>query len=135
MKLEYIHPHHVVSVWPRVEKMLADAIAFSGGEYSADQLKVLLVTGHQVLLIALDGDDVAGAVTVASECYPNVTVAFITAIGGRLISDADLFSQLKAWCLQRGYTRIRGLARESVARLWRQKFKFYEISRVVEVSL
>lgn len=136
MRLEQLHPNYVCQHWPRIKGFLESGLAHSAGEYDAEQLKVSLVQGSQALLVVLDDEgEVHGACTVASESYPNMQVAFITAIGGRLIASRDLFEQFKTWAANRGHTHIRGFARESVARLWRQRFGYREIYRTVEYAL
>lgn len=116
--------------------MLTLALEHSGGEYSAQQLQFMLVRGEQTLLIAESGDGkIIGAVAVAFENYPNARIAFITAIGGRMISTPDLYDQLTNWCRTNGCTKIRGAARESIARLWKQKFGFEQRYIIVEHSL
>lgn len=136
MKLMQIHPGHVCQNWPFVAHWLAPAMAHSAGEYTIDQLKVMLVSGAQALLVVIDDDGgIHGALTVATERYPEMTVALITAIGGKLISSQPLFEEFKAWATAHGHTHIRGLAHESVARLWRQRFGYREIYRTVEYAL
>ena len=115
--------------------MMERALVFSGGEYSAEHLRMMLVRGEQVLLVAMQGKTIIGAASVAFENYPNDRIAFITAIGGRMIAEPELFDQLKYWCRANGCTKIRGAAREAVARLWKQKFGIGERYRIVEAQL
>jgi 3-methyladenine DNA glycosylase/8-oxoguanine DNA glycosylase len=61
-------------------------------------------------------------------------VAFISTIGGRLISNPDTFEQLKVFVLSQGATVIEGAARESIARLW-TRYGFAEKHRIVGVKL
>lgn len=135
MRLHQITPNYVHQTWPAVAGFLASALEHSTGEYDVDQLKVLVAQGNQLLIVVADDDGVHGALTVAPVVFPNMHVAYITAVGGRLISDKDLFEQFKSWCRSCGFTHIRGAARESVARLWRQRFGYREIYRTVEYAL
>lgn len=134
MQIEQVHPNHIVAMWPSVEKMLAKALVRGGQEYTIDQLKVYLITGGQTLLIAYDESGVHGAATIETARFPNATIAFVTAIGGRAIAVPENFAQLKAWCKSHGHTAIRGAAFEAVARLWEQ-FGSKEIYRIVEIPL
>ena len=134
MRVEQVHPNHIVSIWHKVEPFLARALARGQHEYTVDQLKVMLVSGMQTLLIAYNDLGVSGAATIETCRFPNATVAFITAIGGRGIANQDAFGQLKEWCKQHGHTAIRGAAFPSVARLWEQ-FGSKEIYRTVEIGL
>ena len=133
-KLIQIIPQYVCQTWPDVEPFLGPAMEHSAGEYSLEQLKGMLTCGQQSLLVFWDGEKVRGAVTVATEQYPNATVAYVTSIGGRHIAVEENFQQLVTWCRGKGYTCIRGAAFPAVARLW-QRFKAKEIYRVVEIKL
>lgn len=136
MFVEEVPPRFVQQIWPRVGAMLDAAMAHSAGEYTTDQLKVMLAQGTQSLLVAADESGTFhGAASVAFENYPNERVAFITAIGGRLIADKQLFDELCQWARKQGCTVIRGAAFEAVARLWRQRFGVAEIYRIVEKRL
>ena len=135
MKVHQVNPQYVVSIWPKVGQFITNALEYAGGEYSADQLKVMLTEGNQSLLVADDNGTVKGAASVQIIRYPNDTVAFVTAIGGKLITSNDMFNQLVDWAKSQGCTKIQGAARESVERLWRQKFGFSERYRIVEKSL
>ncbi len=134
MRVEQIHPNHVVAMWPQVENLLAAAFTHAAGEYTLDQLKVFLVSGAQVLLVAYDDTGINGAATIETSRYPNKTIAYVTAIGGRGIATSDAFGQLKDWCKSHGHTQIRGAVFESIARLW-QRFEAKEIYRIVEIEL
>lgn len=134
MELERITPHQVVAVWPKVEPHLAAAFEHSAGEYTLDQLRAFLTSGLQVLLVFVEDGVAHGAITIASESYPNFSVAFITAIGGRCIAKPENAEMLFAWCRANGYTHLRGAAFPSVARLW-QRFGAEEIYRTVEKKL
>ena len=136
MRLEQLHPNYVCQYWPHIKGFLEKGLAHAAGEYDVEQLKVSLVSGGQATLVVIDEHgEIQGACTIISENYPNMQVAFITAIGGRLIASPALFDQLKTWATNHGYTHIRGYAQESVARLWRQRFGYREIYRTVEYAL
>lgn len=133
LTLQQIHPNFVCQLWPDIGPMLARALVHSGGEFTADQLKYMLVRGEQTLLVAADEEGpIQGAATVSFENFPNERIAFISAIGGRLIACQDLFQQLVEWCRLRGGTKIRGVAGVAVTRLWKQKFGFDHRYNIVE---
>lgn len=136
MKLDvlYVEPEFIQQVWPDVEGFIADALKHSGGEYTAEQLKVLVVRKEQSLLIGVN-DGIKGAATVQFIDYPNHRVAFVTAIGGKLISNAENFQQLINFCKANGATKIQGAARESVERLWKRLFKFERRYAIVEKNI
>lgn len=135
MIIQQVHPNFICQVWPRIDSMLSRALAHAGGEYSLDQLQFMLVRGEQSLLVVEDGDSIVGAAAVSFQSYPAARIAFITAIGGKLISTPELYEQLVEWCRSNGCTKIRGAARESIARLWKQKFGFEQRYIIVEQQL
>lgn len=135
MHIQPVHPDYVCQSWAQVAPFLGAALKHSAGEYNLDQLKVMLTTGTQALLVTTDGERVTGAITVAFENYPNDRIAFVTAVGGRLITSDDLWEQFLAWCRNMGATKIRGAAHKSVARLWRQRFAVEPKYILVEKTL
>lgn len=135
MKVHHVEPKYLHYVWPEVAPYLEKALKHSGGEYNLDQLKVFLMQGHQALLIGMDNDGVKGAVTVEFINYPNDRVAFITAIGGKMVSNQNVWQQFEDWLRINGATTVRGAAFESVARLWRKAFGFENRYVMVEKRL
>jgi hypothetical protein len=126
---------HVHQTWPLVEKYIADAIPYGGDDYTLEQVKVYLANNQWVLLVAVDEQGVIhGAATASFSNYPNDRVAFITFIGGRLISSRETFMQLKSILASLGATKIQGAARESIARLWR-RYGFEERYIIVEAKI
>lgn len=134
MQIENIPPHQVVAVWPKVEMYLAAAMKHSAGEYDLTQLRGMLTSGQQRLLAFVEDGQVHGAITVASESYPNMSVAFCTAVGGHCFVNQDNADLLFDWCRSQGYTHVRGATFESAMPLWR-RVGFKEIYRTVEVAL
>jgi hypothetical protein len=135
LTVRHISVQYIAQAWPLVEKYLSDAVAWGGGDYSLEQVQVYLSQGNWVLLAAVDEQGaVHGAATVTFLNYPNDRVAFITFIGGKLISNKDTFGQLKDLLKANGATKIQGAARESIARLW-SRYGFEERYRIVETNI
>lgn len=135
MKIQYVALEWVNYTWDKVEGFLADALAHSNGDYTVEQVKVFVTQGKWALIVAVDdSSDIHGAATVEFFNRPDDRVAFITAIGGKLVSSADTFEQLRTYAKSMGATAIEGAARESIARLWR-RYGFEEKYRIVGVKL
>jgi len=131
----HIPTQYVAQAWPMIEKYIVEAQQYGGDDYTIDQVKVYLSTGQWILLAALDEQkQFHGAATVSFLNYPNYRAAFITFIGGKLVSNKDTFAQMSTILKELGATRIQGAARESIARLWR-RFGFEERYRIVETKL
>lgn len=134
MRIERVDVGHVHQVWPLVEGHIASALEHAKGDYTLESVKVLLATGQWLMLVAVDDDGVQGAATVSFTSRPHDRVAFITTIGGKLISSDETFEQLKALLRALGATCIEGAARESIARLW-SRYGFEEKYRIVGVKI
>jgi hypothetical protein len=135
MNLLQVNPNYVCQLWPKVSGMLEKALLTGGGEYNIDQLKVYLTEGKKTLLVADNEGEIIGAAAITLIQYPNDFICFVSAIGGKMIANRNLFSQLEDWARSQGCTKIQGAAFESVARLWRQRFGVIERYRIVEKPL
>ena len=132
-----VDTNYVQQVWPMVEGYLQSALEKDGTctDYNLHHIQSFLATGQWLLLVAVDeAGQIHGAGTVSFINYPLSRVAFITAIGGKLISNDNTFEQLKALLKQRGATKIQGYGREAIVRLWK-RYKFEPRTSLVEVML
>ena len=121
--------------WPLVEKYIVEAQKYSGDDYTLDQIKLYVNTGVWMLVVIVDEANVIhGAATVNFINYPNDRVAFVTYIGGKLISSQDTFTQFKNVLKASGATKIQGAAREAIARLW-HRYGFEERYIIVETKI
>jgi len=135
MIIEVLPTNYCAENWHIVEPFITEAHKYSGNDYSVDQMKMFVTLGQWMLLVAYDENRVIhGAATVSFINYPNSRIAFITAIGGRLISSPDTFKQLVTIVKNAGATKIQGAARESIARLWK-RYGFYERHTIVEIKI
>ena len=135
-KVQPVPTQLVNQIWEKVEPFIKSAEEkFGGSEYTTEQLKVYLVTGQMMLLVATDDNlEIHGAATVSYINYPNDRVAFVTSIGGKLVSNPETFAQMSEIFKANGATKIQGAAKEAVARLWK-RFGFEEKAILVEVKL
>ena len=106
----------VNQVWDKVEPFIKDAEEkFGGAEYTAEQIKVYLILGEWMLLVATDENkEIQGAATVNFINYPASRVAFVTAIGGKLITSPDTFAQMSSIFKANGATKIQEIGRAHV---------------------
>lgn len=121
--------------WPLVEKYISDALKWGEDDYTLDQAKELLARGDWILVVATDEtNSIHGASAVNLFNMPNDRIAFVVAIGGKLISNQDTFKQFSTLLKSYGATKIQGAARESIARLW-TRYGFKERYRIVETKI
>lgn len=137
MNVQHVPVDFVNQVWPKVEAFINDAIEQQEDDrdYTLDQVRTLVVTGQWLLIVAAnDVNEIKGAATISFTNRPNHRVAFITYIGGRLITNPGTFQQLCAVVKNFGATSIEGAVNEAVARLWR-RYGFVEKYRIAGVTL
>ena len=136
LKFQPVPTQFVNKIWEKVEPFIKSAEEkFGGSEYTTEQIKVYLVTGQMMLLVAADDDlKIHGAATVSYINYPNDRVAFVTSIGGKLVSNPETFVQMSEIFKANGATKVQGVAKEAVARLWK-RFGFENKATLVEIKL
>jgi len=135
LSIRHVPIEYVNQAWPLVEKFIESAQEYCGDDYTVSQVKVYVSSGQWLLVVAVDDEGaIHGAATVSFLNYPHDRVAFITFIGGKLISNKDTFEQFKNLLKANGATKIQGAAREAIARLW-SRYGFEERYRIVETKI
>lgn len=141
LKVQPVGMDYVAQTWPYVEDFLKDALDKGdpvpewSNNYDLSHVQGFLTSGLWTLLVAVDeNNQVHGAATVSFANYPKNRVAFITLIGGKLISNQETFAQLSNILRLAGATKIQGMARPAIARLWK-RYGFEERTTLVEVKL
>jgi len=141
LKISYVETNHIQQVWPMVKTFLEEAMTKGGDfpdwaqNYTVDHIQSFLTSGAWLLVVAVDEENnVQGASTISFINYPMHRVAFVTAIGGKLISSQETFEQFKALLKLRGATKIQGYGRDSIVRLWK-RYDFEPRNTLVEVLI
>jgi len=119
--------------WPLVCEWL-DAALPVANDVTIDDLRVAVFAGRSVLFVAVKEGKIRGAAVVELFNRGLQRVAFVSAMGGRLITGPETFAQFKAHLVSLGATQLEGAARESAARLW-GRFGLTEKYRIVGASL
>ena len=134
--VQIVAPNNVYHVWDDINSYLEASINVSGGDFTLDQLKMLLVRGEQTLLVSVnDNKKINGAMTVEFINSPNARTMFITALGGHGIVNDETFSQVETWAKMQGATKAGAWAQEAQARLYKLKANFNTVRMVVEKDL
>jgi hypothetical protein len=134
--VQIVVPNNIYNVWEDVKEYLNASINVSGGDFTLDQLKLILARGEQTLLVSIDEKSILnGAMTVEFSNRPNNRVMFITALGGNGIVNTETFSQVENWARMQGATRVSAWAQEAQARLYKLKANFNTVRMVVEKDL
>ncbi len=141
LQIQTVSVDYIAQSWQFVEPFLKDALVKGdpvpewSDNYDISHVQGFLTSGVWLLLVAVDEtNQVHGAATVSFANYPKNRVAFITLIGGKLISNKDTFAQMSNILKALGATKIQGMARPSIARLWK-RYGFEERTTLVEVKL
>lgn len=135
-----VDTNHIQQVWPRVVDFIKSAVDKGSTEdsrnYNEHHIQQYLTSGAWALLVAVDEEtnEIHGACTISFMNYPLHRAAFVTSIGGKLISNKETFAQLKQFCLSNGATKIQGYGRDAIVRLW-SRYGFEPVSTLVEVKL
>lgn len=134
--VQIVAPNNIYNVWADVESYLNASINVSGGDFTLDQLKLLLVRGEQTLLVSVNKENnINGAMTVEFINNANARTMFITALGGSGIVNEETFSQVETWAKMQGATKASAWAQETQARLYKIKANFNTVRMVVEKDL
>ena len=134
--VQIVAPNNVYHVWNDISSYLEASINVSGGDFTLELLKLLLVRGEQTLLVSVnDNKKINGAMTVEFINSPNARTMFITALGGHGIVNEETFSQVETWAKMQGATKASAWAQEAQARLYKLKADFNTVRYVVEKDL
>jgi hypothetical protein len=133
--VQVVAPNYVYQVWDTIEPWFSAAEMFGVGDCTTSQLKLQLVSGAQTLLVAVNESDVIGAAAMAVTSLPNERVAVISAAGGRGITNQEVLLQVEAWARAQGATKLRVWAKDSQARLYKQKLGLEPVTTVMEKGL
>lgn len=132
MQVQTVAPEYVYQVWPQVEAFFKAAEVEGVGDCTTEQLKLQIVSGSVTLLVAVEDEKIKGAAAISMSNLPNHRVAIIVSLGGRGIVDENTFEQVVEWAKMQGATKIRAWAKDTQARLYRQKVGLITTTHVVE---
>lgn len=141
LTIRHVDTNYVQQFWTMVEPYIVEAFAKGSDfpeetkDYTIAHVRSFLALGQWTLIVAIDEQNqIQGACTVSFINYPLHRVAFVTAIGGKLISSDDTFEQLKQILKSFGATKIQGFGRDAIVRLWK-RYNFEPRNTLVEVLI
>lgn len=134
MELRVVPVEYVPQIWDKVVGFLDKALQYSKGDYNIHHAQTYLSAGTWMLVIAEEAGSIRGAAAIQFFNRPTNRVAFVVAIGGRLISTPESLEDFKLILKAHGATTLEGAARDSIARLW-SRFGFNEKYKIMEVAL
>ena len=134
MNIQEVPVQLVNQILPLVEHYIASALDYTD-DYTIDEARVLISTGTWSLIVVFDEPgQFQGAVAVQYFNRPRDRVAFITALGGRLITDSENAVKLFDIFRANGATSVEAAARDQVLRLW-QKYGLAKKYTIIGATL
>lgn len=138
MKIQPVPLEYVHQTWPMIEGYIASALDEGDSSeplYNLQHIRGYVTSGTWLLCVAVDEyNHICGAGTISFANHPLHRVAFVTTVGGRLISNRDTVEQVKIIARQNGATVLQAFGRPSIVRLWR-RYNFESRNTLVEVLL
>lgn len=134
MQLFTVPASHIDAAWNDGASCLAEACDASGGEITADQLKMVLSRGERTLLRISDGEKTTGWAVVRVDQLPNVRVLFVTNLVAHNGGFDKCMDEIRKMSREVGCSRIRCAAKPAQARLYGMKCGFKPVYQILEVS-
>jgi hypothetical protein len=135
MQLIPIPQTHIDLAWHEGASCLNEACDVSGGEITADQLKMVLSRGERSLLKMWDGERIRGWCVIRIDQLPNMRVLFITNLVAHNSDFKEFFIELKEIAKGLGCSSIRCGAGAVQERLYRMHCGFEKVYSILEVKL
>ena len=133
MKLYIVPTTHVQQYWHLAKEYLDKALEKGEGEFTNDQLKLMVTQGQQQLLLSMDKDKCLNAATVQWISYPNERIAYVTYAGGTKL--AEVFDEFNGWVKSSGGTAIQcSTGHKGLVRLF-QKLNYKKKYTLMELKL
>jgi len=134
MKVQTVDVAYITQIWSAVSPFIDKALKHTD-DYTTDQVKVFLVTGSWLLLVAVDDlQQIHGAATVAFSNDANYRTATITTLGGRNVVNNNVFEQVLTILRKMGATRVQVFTRDAAIRLY-EKVKLEKKATLMEIKL
>lgn len=134
-KIIVVPSTHIDRAWKDGADSLAKACDTSGGEITADQLKMMLARGERTLL-RMDCDGaIAGWCVCNVEQLPNMRVMFVYSLVAPHGHFEAFFDELKQMALTLGCSRVRCAAKPAQERLYRMRCGYKPVYQILEVEI
>jgi hypothetical protein len=136
IRVHHVTSDHVGDVWPLVSDFIQAALDQQTGEpeFSLTHVKQYVLNGQWYLYTINAPEKIIGAVTVLFFERPDHRVAFVPYMGGKWLSDKNVFAQFCSLLKDLGVTHLEGGVNAISARLWR-RFGFVQKYQIIGVKL
>ena len=133
MELKLIQQQFVDYAWRDGADCLERACSESGGDITADQLKMLIARGERQLVKLVDMGETEGWAVFRIDQLPNMRVFMITELAAK--DHGRFFEEVKNMARAFGCSVIRAAAKPAQERLYRMKCGFEPVYTIVEVQI
>lgn len=130
-----VPPSHVDRAWRDGAHKLDAACATSGGEITADQLKLMLSRGERTLLAIVNDGAPVGWIVCRIDQLPNIRALHVCELYAPGATFDECWEQIKQYAADHGCSEIRCSAKPAQARLYRMRWGFEPIYTTLKVSL
>lgn len=119
LEVGLVNQSDIHALWPDVKKFVDWSCAESFGDITSTEVKLKILSGEWVLIVAFDGKTkrIEGVVIAHVFNRINDRVAFVTVISGKFMTNEYSFGRLKELLIALGATCIEGNVRDSVLKL------------------
>lgn len=138
LTVKIVEQKYVQQFWPHVEQYIKSALEEGipypewSRSYNIHHIRAFLASGEWILLIASDEDNtIHGAMTISMMDCPLHRIAFVTATGGKFITNNETLQQLKDIVKYYGATKLQAYCRDSMVR-YLKRFEFEPRNTLVE---
>ena len=130
-----ITPEEIRLQWSTLEPLFKRALDLSKcNDYNIDDVYQYLILNQWRCYVAEEDRTIKGAAVVSMVKYPHDVLAYVCAIGGRMLANRETSGQFFDLLKAHGANRVQGAARPSIVRLWR-RIGLEEKYSIVELSL
>lgn len=134
-QVRLLTPQEVRLQWSTLEPLFSKALEMSKcNDYNIDDVYQYLTLNQWRCYAAEEERKIKGAAVVSMMRYPHDTVAYVCAIGGRMLANKQISSEFFDLLKQHGANRVQGAARPAIVRLWR-RIGLEEKYSIVEAQL
>ena len=130
-----ITPEEIRLQWPTLEPLFKRALDLSKcNDYNIDDVYQYLTLNQWRCYVAEEDRTIKGAAVVSMVKYPHDVLAYVCAIGGRMLANKETSTEFFNLLKTHGAHRVQGAARPSIVRLWR-RIGLEEKYSIVELTL
>jgi hypothetical protein len=133
--LAQVASSHIDKAWRDGAHLLSKACETSGGEVTADQLKMMLSRGERTLLAVMDGEKPVGWIVVRLDQLPNLRALHVCELYAPGAMFDECWEQLQQYARDNGCSEVRCSAKPAQARLYRMRFAFEPVYETLRVCL